>query len=225
MSKATQYWRQKLAEKVACIGGYSRSREAAFPLEFTVYCSPSLDAADIKPLLVEYGHFINEADIELQHPDFDEWFRHTYSDYALMQFAQEQVVEGLSSDEGMCMWSPETAKKYGFDYKGDGAERGFECSFGNYGRGGKHVCVERFEGVDFSEMSNDRMLEIINDMSQPGGTLDQSFSNRWVRQLCGMLDEWAQVFTTANAEANAIYYATDRVANDLNELEDEREYA
>lgn len=223
MSKTTRYWRNRLITAIQATGGYF-SNHTRYPLEWTVHCMPDVECDTIRKSLVEGGWFIDQADLTLQYPDFDAWFEQKYgetpfSDNGLYSMAQEQVCDDLKDDDdGVRMWSPATAKKYGFDYVGDGAERPFDMELETQGRGGKHVVLTRFEGWTLTGMSNESMVEFLESMNEKGGNDYDNISNVKVRQLLGMIEELTMALTTENAEANALYYAADRVARDLEEL-------
>ena len=223
MSKATNYWRRQLIKEIQKCGEYCRSLQDNYPIEWTVYCCPTLDATTIRKSLVDLGHFQNEADLTLQFPEFDEWFEDNWGDggsatglYHQGSLVQECVVSDLH-DEGLRMWSPTNAASVLMPYTGKGADSAFECTLHAYGRGGKHVCLVEFEGHKLEGLNQSELINYIEDMSEKGGGPDWIMSNTTVRQLLGMLREWSTILTTEVAERNALYYATDRVMQDLNE--------
>lgn len=220
MSKTTNYWRRQLIKEIQKCGEYCRSLQDKYPIEWTVHCYPTLDATTIRKSLVDLDHFQNEADLTLQCPEFDEWFEDNWGAGGAMlaYIAQERVVSDLRDDEGLRMWSPKNSASVLLPYTGKGADSAFECTLNNYGRGGKHVCLVEFEGYKLEGLNQGELINYIEDMSEKGGGSDWFMSNKVVRQLLGMLREWSEIFTTKNAEECALYYATDRVARDLEEL-------
>lgn len=179
-----------------------------YALAYTVEFYESVDTAEeASELLIENGHFINEADLAIQFPDFESWFD-ALDGPDMYREAQEHLIDDLADDVGFRTWSPETARKYGFDYTGDGADRPFEVEFRTLGRGGKHVGVVEFDGVTLDEYIAER---ITGEGRQSTG----SVSNQWCRKLMGMMDEWDVVLTTTNARKCGKYYMTDYIAREL----------
>ena len=179
-----------------------------YALAYTVEFYESIDTAEeASELLIENGHFINETDLAIRFPDFESEF-YAIAGPDMYRHAQESLIDGLTDDEGYRTWSPETARKYGFDYTGDGADRPFEVEFRTLGRGGKHVVVVEFDGVSLDA----DLAECIagEDWENTG-----SVSNQWCRKLMGMMDEWDVMLTTANAHECGKYYMTDYIAREL----------
>lgn len=178
-----------------------------YALAYTVEFYESIDTAEEAiELLVKYGHFINETDLAIRFPDFEDRFDKMASS-DMYREAQEHLVDDLADDAGYRMWSPETARRYGFDYTGDGADRTFEVEFRTVGRGGKHVVVVAFEGETLDRDLDERI----------GGDPDQwqCVSNQWCRKLMGMMDEWDKMLTTDNAHECGRYYMADYIAREL----------
>lgn len=179
-----------------------------YALAYTVEFYESIDTAEeASELLIENGHFLNEADLAIQFPDFESRFD-TVDGSDMYREAQEHLIDDLADDEGYRTWSPETARRYGFDYTGDGADRPFEAKFNTMGRGGKHVVIVEFDGVTLDADLADRI--VCADWEFMG-----SVSNQWCRKLMGMMDEWDVVLTTANAHKCGKYYMTDYIAREL----------
>lgn len=198
--------RNRLADRVDSHGEYCADRHTRFPLVWNVPFYGIIDGTDeAKALLVEHGHFLNEADLNLQFPDFE----YTVAEEA-WSVAQTQLVDDLTNDDGLSMWSPETARKYGFDYVGAGADKPFRTKLENYGRGGNHVVLCSFEGITLKGLRAPDLADAIR-----GNETDLHLTNKWCRQLMGMLDEWDAAFTRENAERCGLYYMTDHIARDL----------
>jgi len=222
MSGRYNKWlRQTLAERIRNLGGYNN-----FPISWSVPIYAYIDSTDKAiRLMVEHDHFLNEVDLFLQFPCFEEWFElelehEDDSDFGnlngrtcptetdLWNEAQERLADDLTgNDDGMRMWSPDTAKKYGFEYEGLGADKPFDCKLGNYGRGGKHVCLEEFDGRNLKDVRNDDLATMVE-----GCDTYDNCSLTWCRRLMGMLDEWDEMFLPANVERAALYYQTDALA-------------
>lgn len=189
--------------------GYHSDRKQ-YALSYTVQFYESIDTAEeASALLIKHGHFVNETDLAIQFPNFEDLFGEmNTSPWEIVSYAQAQLVNNLTDDEGFMTWGPETAKRYGFDYTGDGAERAFEVVFHTLGRGGKHVVVVEFDGVSLDA----DLAECIagEDWENTG-----SVSNQWCRKLMGMMDEWDVMLTTANAHECGKYYMTDYIAREL----------
>lgn len=212
--KYNNWLREKLARRIESNGGYG-----AYPLEWIVHFYESIYSFDeAKELLVEHQHFTCLTDLNLQYPDFDDWWegndptgpladRETPSSAELYAWAQDRLCEDLHEDDGMRMWSPETAAKYGFDYKGDGAERPFACKLESHGGGGKHVVLTEFEGVELYPLQSEELAEAVRRERD-----DLMVSNKWCRQLMGMMDEWDAMLTDDAAESSGTYYMVDEIA-------------
>jgi hypothetical protein len=212
--KYNKWLRAKLAARIESNGGYW-TRHEPFALEWMVYYSGEIaDAEDAKKGLVEHEHFLSEADLLLQFPDFDEWYEENVGDGRQMwEHAQELLQDDLSNNEGLRMWSPKTAAKYGFEYKGEGADKPFDMTLGRYGGGGKHVCLTEFEGVTLSRSCRD-LAEWVSSHLDPD-TYSPSLSNEWCRKLMGIMDELDETLTDENAERCGYYYETDWLAREL----------
>lgn len=184
-------------------GGHSR-----YALAYTVEFYGSIDSVEeASELLVKHGHFVNETDLTIRFPDFESRFE-AVDEPDMYREAQGRLIDDLTDDEGLRTWSPETARRYGFDYTGDGADRPFEAKFNTMGRGGKHVVVVEFDGV---VLGADLVECIANVDWQHTGMV----SNQWCRKLMGMMDEWDTMLTTANAHECGKYYMTDYIAREL----------
>ncbi len=177
-------------------------------LSYTVKFYKSVDTAEeASELLIRHGHFINEVDLAIRFPDFEDRFE-AIDESAMYMYAQENNISDLANDEGYRTWSPETARRYGFDYTGDGADRPFDVEFATRGRGGKHVVVVEFEGETLDGDLTERITGA--DWEYP-----ISPSNQWCRKLMGMMDEWDKLLTTANAHECGGYYMADYIAREL----------
>jgi hypothetical protein len=214
--------REKLAARVEHRDGYWATSYTHYPIEFTVCYLATAGAADkVIGLLIEQGHFLNEADLMIQFPTFREWYeaddtidlgvlngKDCPTSEQLYQESQSSLIGDLDNDEGYKTWSPKTAAKYGFDYTGPGADMPFECALGNFGRGGKHICVMSFHGVKLTGISVSGFAEIVRT-PEPYGP---RFSNVWCRQLMGMMDEWDEMLTEENATRCGEFYMVDEIA-------------
>lgn len=213
--KYNKWVRAKLAARIESNGGY-HAQSGSFALSWTVHFYGTISTAEqARKALVDCDHFLNEADLMLRHPDFDEWFDGLADhERCMYEYAQSTLVDDLSSDEGFAMWRPETAKRYGFDYDGPGATTAFDMGLGNYGRGGKHVCLTHFEGQDL-QMYNRDLSELV-EQGLDGCTV----SNKWCRQLMGIMDELDESLTDENAARAGQYYESDWLMGVLVDLEE-----
>jgi hypothetical protein len=204
--KYNTWIRKKLIDRLKGRSYYSgRTRYA---LSYTVQFYESIvSAEEASELLIKYGHFVNKTDLAIRFPDFESRFDAMDKD-EMYREAQERLIDDLADDEGFRTWSPETARRYGSDYTGDGAERAFEVMFLTLGRGGKHVVVGTFEGVPLDEDLAERIE--CSDWAYTRGV-----SNQWCRKLMGMMDEWDVMLTTKNAHECGKYYMTDYIAREL----------
>lgn len=198
--------RKSLANRLAGRSYYSERR--IYALSYTVEFYGSIgNSEEASELLIENGHFINEADLTIRFPDFESRFD-AMDGSDMYERTLELLVEDLTDDEGLRMWSPETARRYGFDYTGDGADRPFEVEFRTLGRGGKHVVVVEFDGVSLNE-------DLAERIANKDWGYTEFIPNQWCRKLMGMMDEWDKMLTTANAHKCGRYYMTDYIAREL----------
>ena len=198
--------RKSLANRLAGRSYYSERR--IYALSYTVEFYGSIgNSEEASELLIENGHFINEADLTIQFPDFESQFD-ALDGPDMYRDAQEHLIDDLADDVGFRTWSPETARKYGFDYTGDGADSPFEVEFRTLGCGGKHVVVVEFDGVSLNE-------DLAERIANKDWGYTEFIPNQWCRKLMGMMDEWDKMLTTANAHKRGKYYMTYYIAREL----------
>ena len=210
--------RAKLADRIRSNGGYN-SRSDGGPLEWTVHYFSSLDLDDAQKILdmLAAEHFSCMADMILQRPNIDEEIAQIVdaNSEEMWGHAQERLVDDLHEDEGLRMWSPATATRYGFDYKGEGADRGFDMELKSYGQGGKHVCLTRFDCESLDRFTNDELAELIDPAIEKDYNYDTMFSNGWCRKLMGIMDELDACLTDEAATEQGMYYEVDWLAREL----------
>lgn len=209
-----QWLRAKLADRIRSNGGYSRSNQRSEPLSWTVHYFQQLETPEQAAQMLAENHFLCMADFILNFPDFDEWFAGRNRD-DMWSYAQEHLAADLSDDEGVCMWSPKTADRYGFDYKGEGADRPFDMVLGNYGRGGKHVCLTRFDYETLEGMTSEDFAAGIEGHLDPEWCWRRNFTNGWCRKLMGIMDELDEALTEENVARCGAYYEADLLAREL----------
>lgn len=213
-----QWLRAKLADRIRSNGGY-RSRSEGGPLAWTVPYYTSRDMEDTQKVLVMLveNHFSCMADMLLQRPNIDEEVAAllVISERTRWEWAQQLLVDDLHNDEGMRMWSPKTAGRYGFDYKGEGADRRFDMDLKNYGRGGKHVCLTRFDYEALNRFTNSDLANLIDPEIEKDFNWDPQFSNGWCRRLMGIMDELDACLTEEVATEQGMYYEVDWLAQEL----------
>lgn len=211
--------RSKLADRIRSNGGYNSRWSDGGPLAWTVHYFSHPDLEDVQKvldMLVE-DHFSCMADMLLQHPtiDTDLAILLRSSERTRWEHAQERLCDDLKGDEGLRMWSPATATRYGFDYKGEGADSGFDMDLRNYGRGGKHVCLERFDYEQLNKYTNDELADLIDPEVEKDFNWDPQFSNGWCRKLMGIMDELDVCLTDEAAAESGRYYEADWLASEL----------
>jgi len=215
--KTNRKLREILASRLQRNGGYRRGRGEDFVLEWNVPVWIDANISNIIPELVRIGEFLSEADVRLQYPEIETMWNQYSRDGEFTNQSWEWLIEDMreSVTGGDCfkMWRPEIAKKYGFSYDGPGADKPFEVEFGFYGRGGKHLCIEKFEGISL----NDR--ELIDNLTDP----EEAWPTLWVRQLLGMIEEWDLCFTEKAVQSEARYLLAFRFAEFIREYEPEEE--
>ncbi len=220
-------YRELLAQVIENNGGYSAGRGGTFALEFTV----GLYYADLS---VEHLYKIaveNFGPLPPLTPAI-EW------DVAqAWEWAQQNMTDTLNDNEGYCTYSPSNAKLYGMPYctppglkywrrKKEGdvcgypakvsgwwivnpyCNESYSVKFGLYGRGGKHLCIESFEGVRL-DMSADQLADAIRNDE------DGTYSNKWCQRLLCMVVEWEKCFTSKLASAELEYQCADQLAQRL----------
>lgn len=215
--KYNTWLRTKLADRIRDNGGYcGRGGHYALVWMVRVY-TLGIDGPDeAAAALVEHEHFVNETDLNLQFPDFKAWFsgESSFSTQGMYDSAIEALQNDLSDDDGFRMWSPETAARYGFDYKGEGADKPFIMELLGVSSGGKRVALTSFDGVELAagNMSSEDLADWIE---HPDWTIESTVSNIWCRKLMGIMDELDEALTEENAKRCGRYYATDYIAREL----------
>lgn len=214
--KYNTWLRAKLADRIRDNGGYSRGYHTSLALVWMVrYYSTGIDdAEDAAKALVEHEYFLNEAHLILALPDFDDWFRREISVDRAYEYSRDSLQEDLANDDGFKMWSSATAAKYGFDYKGRGADSTFDMELSCWSSGGKRVALETFEGENLKVDCSD-LAGMIGGHLEIQDTDDGRYSNEWCRKLMGIMDELDQSLTEENANRCGRYYATDYIAREL----------
>jgi hypothetical protein len=233
-------FRKILADKLRANGGYFAQCHSRFPLTFTV----ALHHANL-----DFDNMVEQAK---QHHAADftgldmDAMREDWNPDTAWEWAQEDMCSGLNDDDGRRSYSPATAVKYGLDYNAPyplkfkrltnefaffpAKRKGwirvdpfiaeyFDVEFGLYGRCGKHLCVESFEGHELNNISSDDLADAI-ETGDP-----EAYSNRWCRNLCAMIEEWDEMFTSINASRELEYQAAYRLASDARDAQEERKAA
>jgi len=206
--------RAKLADRIRSNGGYSRYNDTSKPLSWTVHYFQQLEDPEQAAQMLAENHFLNMADFILNFPDFDEWFAEQNKD-EMWSYAQERLAADLTDDEGLRMWSPKTADRYGFSYEGEGADRPFDMTLEGHGGGGKHVCLTRFDGEALEGMTSEDFAADIGEHLDPDWNWRRNFTNGWCRKLMGIMDELDEALTEENAARCGAYYEADLLAREL----------
>lgn len=213
--KYNTWLRRKLADRIRSNGGYySRHEQYALVWMVRIYDVGGSDAEEAAELLVECGHFHNTADLTLQFPDFNEWYEGEISIRDVWEEVLEHLQNDLGDDEGMRMWSPDTAKRYGFDYRGEGADKPFHMCLKGVSSGGKRVALSMFD-CEGLEISNKELADAVDPDIEHEYNYDRQFRNQWCRKLMGIMDELDTCLTTENATRCGRYYAADYIARHL----------
>jgi hypothetical protein len=212
MNRRERDLRHRLAKKIDANGGYS-DRDGVYALSWSVPVY-GLGRFDLVPELVKDGYFRSPADVLLRYPDIEAmWddFREIANEYDPI----EDVQEGVRDCDTYRMWREKFARRNGFSYTGLGAEKPFDVEFEFHGRSGKHLCVTEFQGLSLIERRYEaRLMERLADPAEYWDTT-------WMRQLCGMIDEWDVCFTEQAAQEEARYLTLNRFVQWLDEREDE----
>jgi hypothetical protein len=200
--------RQLLAEKLRYNAGYHGDRKH-WALEWNV--SIGLVRPELVTKYLIEQHFQNELDAALQHPNLLERVRReldsNYDDSHII----EQMRDGVDGGDTYRMWRPEIAARWGFEYKGKGAEKPFDVTFEFHGRQGKHLIVTNFEGFDLT-------IDLADMLERPQYAHDCPPSNLWCRQLCGMIEEWDLCFTHEAATNEYAYQRAFEIGSNLEDI-------
>jgi len=194
--KFNTWVRQQLADRIRDNGGYWGDLRTHYPLEWTVYLYDAIDtAAKAQDALIACGHYLNEADMALRAPEFEVWWR-ANGDITrnVHEWAGEAVRGSLQDDEGFRTWSPESAKVVCMDYAGRGAGKPFNMRLALRGRGGKHVVLTEFEGVNLTSYTNKELAEVVENVDHSDPYV-MHVRNTWCRQLLGMMLELDKLLT------------------------------
>ena len=205
-----------LADKIEANAGYSSGYHDHFAIEYSV----GLWNVDLgKDHIFEVACEEHGAVPPLTGLEWDE--------NQVYYMAQERMCQGLNDDDGQRSYSPKTAIKYGLPYhrfplkyvrKSNEcayypAKKGgwiledpycceyFDVTFGLYGRGGKHLCVEEFEGHKLNRRNED----LVEELRTPCAWDQGGYSNKWCVKLLAMMEEWETLFTTQNASKEMEY--------------------
>ena len=214
MERRERDLRHRLAKKIDANGGYS-DRDGVYALSWDVPVY-GLGGFDLVTELVKDGYFQSPADVLLRYPNIER----LWDDFMLSNTYDptEDMQEAVRDCDTYRMWRPKFARRNGFSYTGLGAEKPFDVEFEFHGRGGKHLCVTKFQGESLIERRGEqRMMERLTDPN-----LREWYGHHtteWMRQLCGMIDEWNVCFTREAAEQEARYLTLDRFVRWLDESE------
>ena len=200
------------------IGGYY-SRHETFPLEFTVSAAcADLDFDSLwEGLLEEHRHEFPDGSRKQDILKFCAKKVYDKEKDNLWEWAVEDACRSLhESDTYRMLWN---------------GSKSLRVEFGLYGRGGKHLCLESFEGITLKGLNPESLGELLMTQNGPGGEdiLDEPLLKphfewqvptdrlnllyRYVRQC--EID-----FTSANAEKEVEYQAAwhlGRMAEELYE--------
>jgi hypothetical protein len=203
--------RERLADAIESQGGYS-TRYDSFALEYCVgLYHVSSDMKDLLPL----ARSIQGEDFELfALPDTDELDRFfTQAQETLADSLQDtdissyreygksiSIRHGLTYTNWPRKFSKEKPNKDSWASRGGHfitnlADNSFTASYGLYGRGGKHLCVEEFEGKSL-KVSNETLADRLRDDSE---CEYHGYSNQWCRKLLAAMDLWSFEFTSKKA--------------------------
>jgi hypothetical protein len=194
--------RELCAKAIDKNGGYSTGYHDRFALSFNVgLYHVNMSKEHIYKVMCEtHGHEPMPANYQWDEQRQYDW-------------AQETTCYMLNDDDGRRTYGEATGVKYGLPR----GEHYFEVKFGLYGRGGKHLCVERFEGHRLDRISAGALAAEIRDHSAGSTT----YSNEWCRNLLAMIDEWTEIFTPKNASDEVEYQAAYQMHVELFDLNKE----
>jgi len=156
-------------------------------------------AAKAQDALVACGHYINETEAALLAPDFEAWWE-ANGDITrnVHEWAGDAVRDSLDEDEAYRTWSPESARAVCMDYAGRGADKPFDMGLALRGRGGKHVVLTEFEGVNLTSYTNEELAVVVENVDHSDQYV-MHVRNTWCRQLLGMMLELDKLLTNEAA--------------------------
>lgn len=228
-------FRKLLIKKLEENGGY-HARHDSYAIEYEVglyYANTDIDhlakvAAEHHGLDLKLFEFVRD---NIEWDEDQQWRR-----------AQEALAWNLDDSDCYSSYGPDTAKMFGLPYKRFPLQykrrtdemayypadkvgwilvdpyinHHFEVKFGLAGRGGKHLVITEFEGVDLS-ISN---RELIEDLSSDDSYYSSRYSNEWCRNLLAMMHEWEVMFTSKNASEEMEYVLAFRLAEEVDNYVD-----
>lgn len=205
--------RQAKVDYITGIGGYS-SRHGRYPLEFNVAAYADLDFDNLwKKVLEERGSAFPEG-----------------RPRDLFKFCAEQAYRRIK--DHLWEWALEDAQSGLFDadtytHLWDGTK--VDVKLGLHGRGGKHLCIESFDGIRLEGRSPEELGEWL--MLQSNGSDETSDKPKLVRggwewdiaaDRIDLLYRYVRQceidFTSANAEAEVEYQAAFRLQSEASDL-------
>lgn len=208
--------RRAKVDYICGIGGYWANRQARFPLEFTVgtyYADLDFDSI--------WGRIKKSGEWGDRKPDLVEFCaKDVYKEYSndLWSYAVEDIWRSLNDgDTFRTLYDSGTS---------------IDVTFGLYGRGGKHLCLESCEGITLKGLSEEDLEELLMTQSSPYGdddvqdedtlkkgwewTIDSAVLNRFYRYV----RQCEIDFTSKKASVEVEYYADDFVVQKTIELYD-----
>ena len=196
------------------VGGYY-SRHGSYPLEFNVAAYADLDFDTLWKLLLE--------ERQSQYPEGT-------TSRALFEFAARKAYADCS--EHLWSWAVEDAQRNLFEGDAytilwDGTS--LDVKFGLYGRGGKHLCIESFEGITLQGLNPDSLGELLMCQNGPGGKdvfdsprLKKGFEWQIPGERVDLLYRYVRQceidFTPSKAEAEVEYQAAYHLGQRADEL-------
>ena len=196
------------------IGGY-HSRHDSYPLEFNVAAYADLDFETLWKLLLE----------ERQ----SEYSEGTTS-RALFEFAARKAY--ADCEDRLWSWALEDAQRTVLETDAyttlwDGTS--LDVKLGFHGRGGKHLCIESFEGITLRGLNPDSLGELLMCQNGPGGEdvldaprLKKGFEWQIPGERVDLLYRYVRQceidFTSSKAEAEVEYQAAYHLGQRADEL-------
>jgi len=233
-------FRKLLIEEIQRNGGWRGSRES-FALEYDVsLCGADLRFDSLLPLATLH-HGLNINALTPFIVDIETW-RNAWDPDDIYLQEQSYLCHSLNDDDGRRTYSPKTAARYGLPYhtsfpkkyrrKTDDDQCFYSADkpgwirvnpyccdyyavkFGLHGRGGKHLCVESFEGRDLGMSSDDLIGQLLDE----DGTYYHCIPNAWCQKLLAMIQEWKVMFTPKAASDELEYQAAYRLSEEFASL-------
>lgn len=207
-------WRHLLVRAIEANGGYC-ARHDRYALEWNVACYAGI--GDFDTLLAKAREGGNDFGITAD-TDLDagllaelkfEWDgQQNQSD--MWGWVIDDMRQSVERDDTYRFLRPEIEQRYGVS----SGESGFDVDWVFEGRGGKHLCLSRFQYRDLEKHYTDLAGEIAEDVTG-------EYSNSWCLKLLAFIHESDICFTREKVEQEFEYQVFWQFCSKLEEIADQ----